>query len=178
MKRTVSILLSALLIFNSLGYVVFYHQVRYQIRSMMRNEVRLGLGSSKVETVRIYYSDIRSKKIDFKRMEKREFRLDGQMYDVVKEEKHEDFILFYCIKDIKETALNELFACLAESNSAQNKSQPAQTVLKLLIKDAVTPFSDQNSTGYTERDYASVNSPVILERNPPPAKHPPKILFA
>lgn len=175
MKRAVSILLSALLIFNSLGYVVFYHQVRFQIRSVMRAEIKRGMESQRIQIVKVYFSDIASGKINFRRIEKDEFRLNGQMYDIVKEVKSDGYFTFYCIPDIKESALEALFASLTENNSASGKTSPSQTAIKQLIKEIAPLSSYELSVNPSISDFPSYYSISFFEGIKPQIKHPPDI---
>ncbi len=173
MKCTVSILLSVLLIFNSLGYVVFYNQVRYQIRSAMHTEIKRGTKSPSVQVVKVYLSDIAEGKIKFKRIEENEFRLNGQMYDIVKEVKNDDCLTFYCILDIKESALEALFASLTENHSASGNTSPAQTAIKQLIKEIAPLSSFELSINPSISDFSSYYSVRFSEGIKPQIKHPP-----
>jgi len=60
------------------------------------------------------------------RLDEKEFRYNGSMYDIVREEVKEDSVYFYCILDKKETLLELLFtehlAKQTRENSPQNIS--------------------------------------------------------
>lgn len=171
-------MLTLLLLFNSLGYVVFYQQVRYQIKSVMRAEIKKGMNSERIEKIIIYEKDIAENKIRFKLVEAHEFRLNGKMYDIVKKIEEPGRVIYYCIHDTKEDALDELFSCLIESGSAPDKTQPAQTVLKLLIKEGITP-SDFLPRGYYSAGEYSILLPLNLLAGITPAPfHPPDYLLS
>lgn len=129
--------------------------------------------SDRLEKIVIYDSDIAENKINFKLVEANEFRLNGKMYDVVKKIKEPGRTIYYCIYDTKESALDELFSCLVESSSATNNNQPAQIVLKLLIKDGEAPYVLLLRVVCSSKEYNHFFSLNPLRGTKPQLYHPP-----
>jgi hypothetical protein len=69
--------------------------------------------------------DIQEGKIDFRWIHSREFKYNGDMYDIVKKEETDKKLFFYCINDTKEKKLEEEFGKRVHKNSLEDKQRPA-----------------------------------------------------
>lgn len=76
-----------------------------------------------IELLIINKKDLAENKIDFKWIHSREFRYNGEMYDVVKKEEDDKYFFFHCINDEKEKRLGEEFEKRVNDNSANSKHQ-------------------------------------------------------
>lgn len=82
--------------------------------------------------------DILNQKINFRWIHSREFKYNGDMYDIVKKEENETQLIVYCINDTKEKQLEEEFAKRVHQNSSENKQRPsANSQINILISEAV-----------------------------------------
>lgn len=68
--------------------------------------------------------DILQGKIDFRWIHSREFRYNGDLYDVVKKEENDKRLFLYCINDTKEKKLEEEFEKRVHKNSTDDKQRP------------------------------------------------------
>ncbi len=70
--------------------------------------------------------DIQEGKINFRWIHSREFKYNGDMYDIVKKEETDRQLFFYCINDTKEKKLEEEFEKRVHKNSSEDKQRPLQ----------------------------------------------------
>ena len=71
--------------------------------------------------------DIQKGKIDFKWIHSREFKYNGDMYDIVKQEEVDGKLIVHCINDTKEKKLEEEFEKRVHKNSSEDKQRPASS---------------------------------------------------
>lgn len=91
-----------------------------------------------IELIILNKEDILSGKINYQRIHSREFRLNGSMYDIVKEVDRDSVIYFYCINDKKEEALEKEFHKRVDENTANKKQRTNDNnPLKTLISEPV-----------------------------------------
>ena len=127
MKRTLSILLITAFLLNSIGIIfAFFHQ-KSQIKSEFKSFLKSGIPLSNLEVIKIPKNE--NSLSGFKRIEDNEFRLNGKMYDIVKEVHTFSQIIFYCVNDEKEERLLEKF-----SDSIKNLAETKDSFKKNLGK--------------------------------------------
>lgn len=80
-----------------------------------------------VELLIFNKEDILNKKIEFRWIHSREFKFNGDMYDIVKKEETDKQLFFYCINDTKEKKLEEEFEKRVHKNSLENKQKPVSS---------------------------------------------------
>jgi len=68
--------------------------------------------------------DILNGKINFRWIHSREFKYNGDMYDIVKKEEKDKKIFLHCINDTKEKKLEEEFEIRVHKNSTDDKQRP------------------------------------------------------
>jgi len=69
--------------------------------------------------------DIEKGRLDFKWIHSREFKYNGDMYDIVTKEETEEQLIVYVINDTKEKRLEEEFEKRVHKNSTENKHIPS-----------------------------------------------------
>ena len=69
--------------------------------------------------------DIEKGRLDFKWIHSREFKYNGEMYDIVTEEETEEQLIVHVINDTKEKKLEEEFEKRIHKNSTENKHIPS-----------------------------------------------------
>ena len=115
--------------------------------------------------------DIISQKINFRWIHSREFRYNGDMYDIVKKEENENQLILYCINDTKEKKLEEEFEKRVHQNTSENKQRPsANNQFNILLSEAVQQekigtvlmpeyiFIERLTTGYNSH-HSEIPSP-------------------
>ena len=131
--------------------------------------------NGQVELIVIRKEDILSKKINYERISSREFQLNGNLYDIVKEFKKDSIIYLYCINDKREESLlKEL--CEKIDDNVANRKQRSRThnIFKKSISEPVSyifvNLTDSNQLTYGNHyveNYSSIWKEVFT---PPPQK--------
>lgn len=81
--------------------------------------------------------DILEGKIDFRWIHSREFKYNGDMYDIVKKEENDKQLIVYCINDTKEKKLEEEFEKKVHKNSTDDKHFPSIIKYNISISEPV-----------------------------------------
>lgn len=172
MKGFCAILLTLIFTFNLVGYLVVFKVQQYQIRREIIHNIERGIPESQLTCITVNQEN--KNKIIWKH--KKEFRYQGEMYDVVKVEKlDEETTVYYCINDSQET---HLFAKLDKhlKKTGKNKNQqnfPLKIVFKILPKpdsrfgnliDTVSEVNQKSNFKYAE----FYTSPELEISSPPP----------
>ncbi len=134
MKRILAICLLFVFTFNSVGYYFVFIILQQQIRSEIKNQIKQRIPSEELHVLAVS----KSEKIDWKR-EGKEFLYKGTMYDVVKTEKKDDTVLYYCITDVEETQLFAMLDQLVKEHLAHSKKHNSA---KKLLKNFYKKFYD------------------------------------
>lgn len=100
-------------------------------------------GEEMIELLIFNKEDIENDKIDFRWIHSREFKYNGDMYDIVKKEETDKQLIVYVINDTKEKKLEEEFEKRVHKNSTENKHLPSIIKYSLSISEPVQ--SDQIS---------------------------------
>jgi hypothetical protein len=69
--------------------------------------------------------DISQGKINFTWIHSREFKYNGDMYDIVEKKETDEQLIVYCINDTKEKKLEEEFEKRVQKNSKEDKHRPS-----------------------------------------------------
>ena len=69
--------------------------------------------------------DIEKGRLDFKWIHSREFKYNGDMYDIVTKEETDEQLIVHVINDTKEKKLEEEFEKRVHKNSTENKHLPS-----------------------------------------------------
>uniref|UniRef100_A0A832DJC6 Uncharacterized protein n=1 Tax=Ignavibacterium album TaxID=591197 RepID=A0A832DJC6_9BACT len=122
-KKSLAILITSLLLFNSSVYILLYvsslHFVKkYIIKALDNNEY-----DKEIILLTISKKDIAEGKVSFQWIHSREFRFNGNMYDIKKNLSDEDSLRVYCYFDEKENLLEQLFHQFAKSENDKTKQK-------------------------------------------------------
>lgn len=138
MKKLIPILLIILISLNTfgfdfiLGYLLFTCKIEFK-EHVEKNSIKNDLKVFKISQV----DSKKFQKFDF------EIKYDGHMYDIVKEEKKDNDIYFYCYSDEKEDSINKI---INKRNDGQNHPSKVNYLQKNLAKNYLTPENtDSNS---------------------------------
>lgn len=102
MKKSLSILLLGIFLFNSAGYYLVFKVAQIEIKKEIKREIKLGLQSEELSVIRFSNSEI--KNIIWVKKNKEFIYLD-QMFDIVKSISEDNYITYYCINDKQEKKL-------------------------------------------------------------------------
>lgn len=127
MRRLLLLFLLFVFTFNSVGYYFVFRILQEQIRSEVKDQLKQQIQENKLHLITIKETEAR--KLDWER-EGKEFSYKGMMYDVVRTEKQEGAISYYCISDVEESHLFAMQYLLVEEHLAHSKKN--NTAKKLL----------------------------------------------
>ena len=119
--------------------------------------------------------DIQKGKIDFKWIHSREFKYNGDMYDIVKKEETAEQLIVYCINDTKEKKLEEDFKREIENNTS-NKQQKSEnnnsfkTLLAEAVSEPVSKLDEVKKLKYGF-NYFEFYKPIYTEILSPPPEY-------
>ncbi len=120
MKIATSIVCFFLLMFQSTGYYLYFRIQQQHIRHEIRQQIKAGIPEDELVLLKIPRS-VQENRDEFQRIHDHEFRYQGKMYDIIRQENHGEATWFLCISDEKETLL---FARLDEQVKKEMKTLP------------------------------------------------------
>lgn len=143
-----------------------YYKYMGMLRADMPSEEEM------IELLIFNKEDIEKGRIDFRWIHSREFKYNGDMYDIVNKEETDDQLIVYVINDTKEKKLEDEFEKRVHKNSTENKHLPLIIKYSLSISEPVQSnqisfIFDQQSTVDCQF-YNSYNSLHLDIPSPPP----------
>jgi len=133
MRHLAAIALFAFMLLQAAGYFFVFKLQQDEIRQKIKQQIKAGVPEEELVLFKISKA-LANQSRNFWSIPGREFRSNGVMYDVVRQEMHGDSTWYYCLADEKET---QLFAHLDAAvkldmnpNSAQQ--QKLERILRLL----------------------------------------------
>ncbi len=140
LKRVVSILLAVLLVFNSVGFVLVYYQLKYFFKKEAKASLSLYV-PEKLLTNIIISNDGENPGIEW--IDDGEIKVNGKMFDIVKREIQGNNTVLICVSDDRENKLNEVFEESFNNSFNPSASKTSSVnVLKNLIKNALAPETE------------------------------------
>lgn len=113
----VFLLLSLVFMLQDSGAVLILKTRQQLHRQRMKEMIGVSLTDEGLSLVKIPQSLEEQPGALFVRTESWEFRYRGRMYDIVRQERHNDTTWYYCIYDVKETALVRRLEKAAEAQA-------------------------------------------------------------
>jgi hypothetical protein len=171
-KKIFIILFSALLLFNSFGYIFVYLQVKNNLKDESLEKLKEYIPEEELEVI-IYNSkdSLSDGKIEF--IEDDEIKYYDRMYDVYKKVEKSSVIYFYCVGDEKENVLNKAFSTYIKSIISKDTPQPAlKNILMIKLSFAIINQTDNLLANKLEqlisysKLFLTTNYPEVL--TPPP----------
>lgn len=172
-KKTFSVLLLTIFLFNTMGYYFLFEVNRSIIRCDIRAMINSGFHKGMFILIKI---DCPRSNPDFKKLDHDEFSYCGRFYDIVSESSKGNTTSYYCINDQQEERLIgafEKFQSFASCFGFPDKTKHTLALLHnfivlAMINDPIDAIKS-NPTDYTFGKYSSdpfniVQSPV----SPPP----------
>lgn len=171
-KKLISLFLLTVLIYLSFGYILIFNPLIAITKEIIWKKLEKDHYKDKIELIVFSKKDIGERAIDFIRVNHKEFRLYGSMYDIVKEWEDGDSIYFQCYLDVKETFLQKLFH--KHLNKSKTDNQTASLISFLNFLTATQP--DENSSidkALRKLDTISGLDQSIKHKNIPKVPTPP-----
>ncbi len=131
MRKILLISLLALLIYNSIGFVISFQHFRHEWQLKVREQLAISYGKDEVIFFTFHKNNSQS--------HKHEFEINGQFYDVISRESQGDSVVVKCFSDKKETQLIAQFHDDIQKNIAQKTDSQKKTQLffTYLLKDFI-----------------------------------------
>jgi len=111
MCNAISILLLFVMLFQATGWLFIFEIQQCEIRREIKQQIKAGVPEQDLVLLKISRNLEEKSNSIFQRIHEREFRYEGNMYDIIRREAHGDTTWYYCLSDEKET---QLFANLDE----------------------------------------------------------------
>ena len=140
MRRFFLLFLLVVFTFNSVGYYFVFRVLQEQVRNEIKSQLKQQIPESRLHIVTIKETDARL--LEWER-EGKEFRYKGMMYDVVRTEKQEGTVTYYCLTDVEESRLFAMMELLVKEQLAHSKKH--DTAKKLLKNFLNKLFIDKYS---------------------------------
>jgi hypothetical protein len=175
LKKILSTIILALFVYNSIGFLAIHPLISLYFKSLGFQEAENNSENKRIELIVLRKEDILSKKINYERISSSELRLNGNLYDIVKEVEKDSNIFLYCINDKREESLLKEFCKKIDDNVANRKQRNSTyNVFKKSITEPVSYLTiieaDANQLTYSKHyveNYSFVWKEVIT---PPPQK--------
>lgn len=173
-KKHISILLSVLIVFNCFGYVVTYVQMQYLFKNLGYEKINSYISENELTKIEINKNDL-NENSGFEKIEETEIRYNEKMYDVLKEEDNGNKVVFYCICDENENALQKAFLSFIEANTGSAESNPLLNYIKHTLLKAVTPDDNKICFEKVYDRYIPYNQEFYINYKSDVPFPPPKI---
>ena len=143
-KKIISILLLFSLLLNIVGYHIIFHLRQVEIKSEMKTLLRLRANSE--DEIDFVFSVNDKKGISKLEWEgDDEFRLNGQMYDLIEKKIEGNKLVLRCISDEKETSLIKKFA---KMNTEANSKGKLALLMQLFSSSYLPTSNTEMILGY------------------------------
>jgi hypothetical protein len=177
LKGIVALML-VLMAIQTAGPVLAFSLLQNQIRRDVRKRIKAGVSESDLVHLAIPKSLEQSPNTRFQRIHSREFRFDGRMYDIVRQEVRGDTTYYACIYDHAETALfADLHLMMQDEMQSNPERRQQQREIRRMIdahylRDAGVPLPSclgQASVTFSLFLHPASHSPIPPKPPPEPA---------
>ncbi len=153
-RKLIFIFITILLLFKIAGQYPMFKIRQTQIHNSIKNQIAQNIPNQFLDKITFDFQDIT--KIKWEKIDK-EFWYQGNLYDVVRFEKTNENISYYCIKDTKETSLVEEFK-QEIANQTNSKTQKENILSWDFAKKIV-------STDFPILRFITENTPFVAPIN-------------
>ena len=154
MKKITSILILSLFIYNTIGFLALHPVLSIYYKYVGMEQANRPSKEEIIELLIFNKEDIQKGKIDFRWIHSREFKYNGDMYDIVKKEETDKQLIVHCINDTKEKKLEDEFEKRVHKNSSEDKQRPT-----------TSNFVSISEPVQSEELYLSINFKPIFYRS-------------
>lgn len=169
MKQAIALLFISLFAFQLGGWIIPFHLRQCHIRHEIKQRIKKGVAQN--DLISIQASPGNLEKMEWK--DEHEFRLDGEMYDIVSTGISDGQLVYQCINDKQE---QKLFSQLDQLVKRQLEQESGKYSLGKLAK-SISPFILSEHNRILNRPVLiqihgviipAYHSPVIHTFSPPP----------
>lgn len=151
MKRATAILFLSLYAYNFAGYIALFSFLQHRIRTEVKAKIKSSVPADELVLLAFSAEALKDESSSLQWLDDREFRYNGNMYDIVRSYTRADTTFFLCLNDIQE---EKLFAHLDAhvqrqmANSGQQEKLDAfKDVFSHSLAARVAPLSEQDACG-------------------------------
>jgi hypothetical protein len=138
-------LLSALFLFNSIGYLFAYFQLGYIFRQEAVYKINNKCWTGAVTIIED------SPFVD--KSEYNEISVKGKKYDIIKKEFKNGKLVFYCLSDEQEDNLYNVLVNHVENNTGSTSSAPVKNILSNIFSDILIPGTGTHVVDVADHEY-------------------------
>ena len=151
MKKITSILILSLFIYNTIGFLALHPILSIYYKYVGLEQANKPSEEELIERLIFNKKDIQKGKIDFRWIHSREFKYNGDMYDIVKKEETDKQLIVHCINDTKEKKLEEEFEKRVHKNSSEDKRLPVKiNIINSLFSEPIQSEQIKNDLVYEQ----------------------------
>lgn len=152
-------------------------QVAY-VRHEMKQRIKAGVPEEDLVLLKIAKSEEENSDV-FERMHSREFRYNGQMYDVMRLEDKGDTTYYTCIHDVKESKLFERLdsMVLDELNKDEGEKSQREMMLNFFTKVYLPNYIPEIEHFNTQAKSVFVYLNLFSEKHSQDIGEPPRFMF-
>ena len=172
MRKTISILLISLVLFNSFGFIFVYYQIGYYMKHSVLNQIQDYIPDNKLTVIAFNKSDNKSIS-DFVLLNDEEIKYANKMYDIYKVVETKDSLKYICIFDENESILELVYNYFLQNNE-NIKYSSLHNILSNIILIASFPLEYNFYIEYNFNGLITSVSNKLLYVNLDTLKPPPK----
>ena len=140
MKRLFSIFLILLIVFNTGGYLFVYYQIGNCFKQIAFNKINDYVPLENLELVKLKINSPEYNNTDiYERINDKEFKYYGKMYDIYKEDNSDGVLSLYCVSDEKEDVINNAIFTYINEKKNDNSNSALANIIKIFITVAIVP---------------------------------------
>jgi hypothetical protein len=144
MKRTLSILMIFLIIFNAGGYFFIFSQFENYFKEKATARISDYIPLEKLEKIKIVKSrEYGNSNSNFEKINDNELKLNGNLYDIYYQEDNGDTTTLYCISDKYEDILHEAFSKYLNGQKDENNNTALSNLIKIFLILGLEPVNDR-----------------------------------
>ena len=160
LRKVVAFILLLMFLFNSMGYYFLFQFHKYEVSRNRQLSDRFS-----PDLVVLTVSNI-DKTAGFKRIDENEIRLNGKLYDVIKEVRKGSLSVFYCFRDTKE---ENILIAMKNVNSDRDHSSCFGFMFTLAMPLYSFILSHRSTSKVTFPQFSvRLNSCLTFPLSPPP----------
>ncbi len=178
LKRTLSILFITILLFE----IIFVPAAYFLLRRIISNKARIEIENIQTfnypeeqKLLTFHLNDLDNNP-DLQFIHSKEFRFQGEMYDIISKKKHGDSITYHCYHDVRETRLIAAVENIVRESIGIVYSSEGKSFRQLNIKSQADQFISiteiKNNEFFQQIEYNNFSCKTLQNHievpNPPP----------
>ncbi len=163
----------ALLLIQMQGTWLVFKLQQTAIRHEVKQQIKAGVPASDLVVLRIAKVWEETHNARFEREHSKEFRFDGEMYDIISSQDEGDTTVYVCIHDVKESGLFANLDCMieTEANTPINKKSRQsleQLIAAKYVQESLVFNVPLQETILIRSDFSNIVSTEQADVNNPP----------